>query len=159
MEFAVKRSIATVALMGVVIGVGVVGCKKNTPPPAPQAREEIQPVTPPPYIPPAQAAPVVVTPVEPAPVVAPEPPPPAPRAQPAPRSAPAPAVASSAPRPGATYTVQRGDTLSQIAVRAYGRGNTNQNVAAIKRANNLKSDTIRVGQKLKIPARTSGNKD
>lgn len=46
-----------------------------------------------------------------------------------------------------TYTVKSGDTLSVIA-QAYGTS-----VTAIKKANNLSSSVIRVGQKLKIPAK------
>lgn len=168
MELAVTRRKATVAVLGAVwlVGfAGVAGCQKNTPPPPPAAAVEVPPVTPPPYVPP-QPPPVVVTPAEPTPtpqpVVAPDPPAPT-RTQPAQRpAAQAPAAtpaAAGAIRPGSTYTVQRGDTLSGIAVRAYGRGNVNRNVAAIKRANNLQSDTIRVGQKLRIPPRTTGNKD
>jgi len=44
-----------------------------------------------------------------------------------------------------TYTVKSGDTLSRIASR---QGTT---VAALKSANNLRTDRINVGQKLKIP--------
>lgn len=44
-----------------------------------------------------------------------------------------------------TYTVKKGDTLGHIARR---NGTT---VKAIKSANGLKSDLIRIGQKLKIP--------
>ncbi|ASP38894.1 N-acetylmuramoyl-L-alanine amidase [Bacterioplanes sanyensis] len=44
-----------------------------------------------------------------------------------------------------TYTIQRGDTLSAIAVRN-GVGLTD-----LRRANNLKNDRIRIGQTLKIP--------
>lgn len=44
-----------------------------------------------------------------------------------------------------THTVRRGDTLWGIS-RKYGKS-----VSSIKRANNLKSDTIRSGQRLKIP--------
>ena len=46
---------------------------------------------------------------------------------------------------GRTHVVESGHTLSAIAT-AYGT-----TVKAIKQANNLKSDTIRVGQKLFIP--------
>ena len=46
---------------------------------------------------------------------------------------------------GGVYVVQRGDTLSELAVRF------NTTVRAIKEANNLSSDLIRVGQKLVIP--------
>lgn len=45
------------------------------------------------------------------------------------------------------HKVKRGDTLSKIAAK-YGT-----NVSKIKRANGLKSSTIRVGQRLKIPGR------
>ncbi len=47
--------------------------------------------------------------------------------------------------PGREHVVQSGHTLSAIA-QAYGT-----TVKAIKQANNLKSDNIRVGQKLFIP--------
>ncbi len=53
---------------------------------------------------------------------------------------------SSANRgPGREHVVESGHTLSAIA-QAYGT-----NVSAIKKANNLKSDSIYVGQKLFIP--------
>lgn len=45
-----------------------------------------------------------------------------------------------------TYTIVRGDTLSAISA-AFG-----VSIEAIKKANNLKSDTIREGQALTIPA-------
>jgi len=44
-----------------------------------------------------------------------------------------------------TYTVKRGDTLSQIAERQH------VSLALLKSANNLSSNTIRVGQILKLP--------
>ncbi len=44
-----------------------------------------------------------------------------------------------------TYTVKRGDTLWGIS-RKYGRS-----VSSIKKANNLKSDNIGIGQRLRIP--------
>lgn len=46
-----------------------------------------------------------------------------------------------------TYTVRRGDTLSEIA-HAYG-----VTVSELKRANGLKGDLIRIGQKLQIPGK------
>lgn len=45
------------------------------------------------------------------------------------------------------HTVQSGETLSAIA-KAYG-----SSVGAIKRANNMDSDTVRVGQKLVVPVK------
>ncbi|HMP76062.1 MAG TPA: LysM peptidoglycan-binding domain-containing protein [Kiritimatiellia bacterium] len=53
----------------------------------------------------------------------------------------APAVAGDG-----TYVVQSGDSLSKIASR---QGTT---VKALKEVNNLQSDVIRIGQKLKLPA-------
>jgi LysM repeat protein len=49
------------------------------------------------------------------------------------------------PKPSTYYVVKSGDTLSAIASRNH------TTVAALKRANSLSSDTIRVGQRLKIP--------
>jgi len=54
-----------------------------------------------------------------------------------------PAVAQAAEK---VHIVRRGDTLSGIAVR-YG-----SSVGAIKRANGLQTDLIRIGQRLSIPA-------
>lgn len=51
----------------------------------------------------------------------------------------------------ATYTVRKGDTLSGIA-RDYGIS-----LNDLKRANNLKSDLIRVGQVLTIPSARQGD--
>lgn len=59
-----------------------------------------------------------------------------------------PSTASS----GTTHTIKKGDTLGAIA-RKYG-----VTVAAIKSANGMKNDNIRAGQKLKIPAKTTGKK-
>ena len=59
----------------------------------------------------------------------------------------------SAPLPSAvepvysTYVVQNGDYLAKISKKC------NVTIAAIKSANNLKNDTIFVGQKLKIPGK------
>ena len=57
-------------------------------------------------------------------------------------------AASSAPYAGATkeYVVKSGDTLGAIA---YGNG---INIRQLKAMNGLTSDTLKVGQKLKIPA-------
>ena len=57
-------------------------------------------------------------------------------------AAPAPTTAAIS-----TITVSKGDTLSGIAAAA---GTT---TAEIKRINNLKSDTIYIGQKLKVPVK------
>jgi LysM repeat protein len=46
---------------------------------------------------------------------------------------------------GFTYSVKNGDTLSDIAVKY------KTTVAKIKKANNLKSDNLQIGDKLKIP--------
>ncbi len=56
-----------------------------------------------------------------------------------------PAPSTSSHGPGREHTVEKGHTLSAIA-QAYGT-----TVEAIKKANNLKSDNIYVGQKLFIP--------
>lgn len=49
-----------------------------------------------------------------------------------------------------TYKVVAGDSLSKIAK------NINTTVQDIKTLNNLKSDTIYIGQTLKIPGKTEG---
>jgi len=61
---------------------------------------------------------------------------------------------SSAPAKasGDSHTVQPGDTLGKLASR-YGTS-----VAAFKSVNNLKSDTIRIGQKLAVPNGKSADK-
>ncbi len=65
------------------------------------------------------------------------------------------AAASAGPASGNTgtseqmYAVKSGDTLSTIA-RQYGT-----TVRAIRAANNLRSDSIKVGQKLKMPGKSS----
>lgn len=71
---------------------------------------------------------------------------PAPKAE-SPRASSSAAAAASPSRPARyeEYTVQPGATLSAIA-RAYGT-----KVSEIKKANNLKSDFLRAGQKLLIP--------
>lgn len=50
---------------------------------------------------------------------------------------------------GQTYSVKSGDSLTKIA------GNFGVTVRSLRSANNLKTDKIVVGQKLKIPAKTS----
>lgn len=49
---------------------------------------------------------------------------------------------------GKEYTVVKGDTLWNIAESSYGSG---YNWVDVKKANNLKTDKIEVGQKLTIP--------
>lgn len=152
MELAVKKLFISAVVVGLV---AVTGCKKNPPPPPPAPAAEIQPSIPPAYIPPTNSTTVtpgdstMVTPVTPTEIT------PAPSA-PAPTKTAAP---TGAVRPGTTYAVQKGDSLYSIATRAYGKKNVTASINAIKKANNLSSDTIRAGQKLKIPNRTSGNKD
>jgi LysM repeat protein len=69
----------------------------------------------------------------------------------APKSAePAPKAKAAAPAGG--YVVQPGDSLSRIAAR---NGTT---IKALKEANRLKSDMIRVGQTLEIPGAASAAK-
>lgn len=46
---------------------------------------------------------------------------------------------------GGTYTVRKGDTLGAIAKRNH------TTIAKIKKANGLRSDNVRIGQKLRIP--------
>lgn len=53
---------------------------------------------------------------------------------------------------GEIYVVQKGDTLGGIALK------NKTTVANLKKANNLKSDVIRVGQKLVIPGKASAKK-
>lgn len=54
---------------------------------------------------------------------------------------------------GSVHTVQRGDTLGSIAL-THG-----VSVAALKRANHLSSDVIRIGQTLQVPAATTSGED
>lgn len=61
------------------------------------------------------------------------------------------AAQAEAKYPGTLHTVQRGDTLSHLA-RRYG-----VTIQDIQRENGLRTTTIRVGQKLKIPTHKRGN--
>jgi LysM repeat protein len=54
---------------------------------------------------------------------------------------------SSGAANGNEYTVQKGDTLSSIAK------NSGVTVAGLRKANNLTSDSLKVGQKLVIPSK------
>lgn len=142
-----------ILVLALAVGLAAVGCnnKKNTQATPPPVADQ-GPVTPQPYIPPsANQTPVTVTPVEatPAPVIT-TPAPEASAAKPVTSSKKAPAVSSSV-KTGSTYVVKSGDSLSKIAAKAYGTG-SKKNIEKIKKANGLKSDVIRVGQKLKIPA-------
>ncbi len=69
----------------------------------------------------------------------------APAPAPAPRTSTSSASSAPAKASGDTHTVQSGDTLGKLAAR-YGTS-----IAAFKSVNNLKSDSIRIGQKLSIP--------
>lgn len=63
------------------------------------------------------------------------------------RPAPAPVPVSSYTGKTEIYTVQSGDTLSLIS-EAFG-----SKISVIKDLNNLKNDNIRVGQRLRVPAK------
>ena len=64
-------------------------------------------------------------------------------------STPAPAASVDAASSGNVHIVKSGDTLIRIAAAKH------TTVRAIRAANNLKSDRITVGQKLKIPAKSA----
>jgi LysM repeat protein len=74
---------------------------------------------------------------------------------PAPAAPTAPAVSGAAPVESTsaggeqTYTVKSGDNLTKIA------GQFGTTIKALRAANGLKTDSIKVGQKLKIPAKAS----
>lgn len=51
--------------------------------------------------------------------------------------------------PGQTYTVQKGDTLWSIAVRAYGDGKQYKKIVAANPS--IKGDKVGVGQKITLP--------
>lgn len=105
-------------------------------------------VMPPPGAPPAAVVPTEVTPPPPTPVT---PIATAPAIETRPSLAPVPAPGAKAT---SSYSVVKGDTLSGIAHK---NGTT---VTALKQANSLSSDTIRIGQKLTIPSPTeSGQKE
>lgn len=49
------------------------------------------------------------------------------------------------------HTVKTGETLYRISVNYYGSANAKSGIQKIKEANHLQNESIRVGQKLKIP--------
>ena len=53
--------------------------------------------------------------------------------------------------PGREVTVEKGDTLWEIALRHYPNTDPRKPVAAIKDLNNLKTSMIYPGQKLRLP--------
>lgn len=65
------------------------------------------------------------------------------------KAAPAAATESAAANAGDTYKVQSGDTLTRIA------GKHGTTVRAIRAANNLKTDHIKVGDVLKLPSKSA----
>lgn len=108
------------------------------------------------YEKPANTNPAPAT-VLPEPAPAPEPAPvavqPKPVVEPAPAPKPVAPKPAPAPKPaehaGAnTYVVQKGDTLQKISQKTYG---TTKKWPAIMKANGMKDDKIRVGQKLVLP--------
>jgi peptidoglycan endopeptidase LytE len=66
-------------------------------------------------------------------------------------SAPSPTAAPSKGGSEQTYKVKSGDTLTKIA------GEFGLKVKALREANSLKTDKIRVGQVLKVPAKTTAS--
>lgn len=145
-------------VLGAVMSLAVLGCedKKKKAETAPTA--ELTQPAPQPYVPPTgngatgdtSGTGTVITPITPTEI----PSTPAPEKPKAtvqrPSASKAPAVSSGA-KIGSSYTVKTGDSLSEIAAKKYGKGNVKKGVDAIKKANKLKSDVIRVGQTLKIP--------
>jgi LysM repeat protein len=61
------------------------------------------------------------------------------------------AAPGAAPEAGQPYTVKSGDTLIKIASEHH------TSVRALRTANNLHTDSIRVGQRLKIPSRLTAS--
>jgi LysM repeat protein len=65
----------------------------------------------------------------------------------------APVETTAAPTAGeTTHTVQSGDTFYSIAIK-YFNDASNETIDKIKSYNNLSSDTLQIGQTLKIPPR------
>jgi LysM repeat protein len=61
------------------------------------------------------------------------------------------APAAAAPPPARTYTVEKGDTLSEIAKKFYGKASEYPKIFAANRDQLSDPDKIRPGQTLKIP--------
>jgi LysM repeat protein len=61
------------------------------------------------------------------------------------------AAAPAAPPPPQTYTVQKGDTLSEIAQKFYGKASDYKRIFEANRDQLSDPDKIRVGQVLKVP--------
>jgi LysM repeat protein len=173
MEQTVKKMV----LVGLLAGLGlVVGCDSNKKPQTDSrpVMADPAPAAPQPYIPPTASNSVTVTPapttVTPA-ITDATPVTPAPTA---PKGSHHKSAVSSEGSDvvGSTYVVKSGDSLSKIAKKVYGSA-SKKNIDRIKKANGLKSDVVRVGQKLKIPGgsvsssssgsskkhHSSGNKD
>jgi len=64
-------------------------------------------------------------------------------------------AAAAAPAPAQTYTVQKGDTLSEIAQKFYGKGSEYRRIFEANRDQLSDPDKIRPGQTLKIPGAES----
>lgn len=128
MKFAVPAAVLSVAL------VGLVGCSNKTNKASSDPAPSVTDIAPAPA---PAAQPIVVQPAPPAVTEAPI------------KESPAPAAKGTIS--GHKYTVQKGDTLYNIAVRKYGKG-TAANVAKIEKANpGLKATTLKIGQTITLP--------
>jgi LysM repeat protein len=61
-------------------------------------------------------------------------------------------AAAPAPAAAQTYTVQKGDTLSEIALKFYGKASEYRRIFEANRDQLSDPDKIRVGQVLKVPS-------
>jgi nucleoid-associated protein YgaU len=129
----VKFAAVVPTVAAVLLTVGMVGCKHNSPPASEPAATTPDLTPMPTPAPTPTAAPVEVQPT-------------APEAAPMKES-----NASKGSITGHKYTVQTGDTLYSIAKRKYGHGSS-ANIRKIQKANpSLKGDALKVGQVLKLP--------